>query len=621
LTDPHRPTAAATLAAGLALALAGGAAAGLADAAIDVVRGDAASPGFVLLAASLGAAVGLLAGAPVALALASLSRPRRPAAKLAVVAAALALAPGAIAVSRRLLHGIPWDAGEWALALLALAAALGVCALAARAAPSVSAAREAAAVRFLSRALLPGLLLVVPAAMRILPALGPPSPVRAGSAGGTNLLLVTVDTLRPDALGCTGSATARTPWMDRLARRSVLFADCATPAPWTLPSLGTLLTGAYPGEHRVVEQISGIADSVTTLAERCRRSGLRTAAFVSNPWLAPGGLARGFDTFDVAERLECVALVHTTWLYRTLTKIALRAGRLDAGGRISRQGVAWIERGEGAWFLWLHYFDPHLPNWPEPPFDRLFGPPPSRIGSSLTVEEIRGWPAGDEARRSEVARLYDGEVCVSDRAIGRVVRALDVSGALDRTAVVLAGDHGEELWEHDGYGHGHAMHDEVVRVPLAVRPPGGADGRVDRALVSLTDLAATALSAAGITEEGERPRGRDLLAARGGTEAAAYAAYGEAMLYGDEQKFLRTGTWRIIWTPPAGTPRLFDVARDPAERLDLADSEPSLADSLLGSLRAWIAAVGSTGGLPAGSLPESVDQATADQLRALGYIH
>ncbi|MGQ0720412.1 MAG: sulfatase [Candidatus Eiseniibacteriota bacterium] len=620
MTDPHRPTAAATLAAGLALAATVGAAAGLADAAVDVVRGDARSLGFVVLAASLGAAAALLAGAPVALAV-FFSRPRRPAAKLAVVAVALALAPGATAVGRRLLHGIPWNAGEWALAVLAVAALLGVCALAARIASAVSAAREAAAVRFLSRALLPALLLVVPAALRILPALGPPTPVRAGSSGDTNLLLVTVDTLRPDGLGCTGSATARTPWMDRLARRSVLFADCATPAPWTLPSLATLLTGAYPGEHRVVEEISGIADSVTTLAEHCRRSGLRTAAFVSNPWLAPGGLARGFDTFDVAERLECVDLVRTTWLYRTLTKTALRAGRLDAGERISRQGVSWIERGEGAWFLWLHYFDPHLPNWPEPPFDRLFGPPPSRIGSSITVEEIRGWPEGDAARRDEVARLYDGEVCVTDRAIGRVVRALVAGDALDRTAVVLAADHGEELWDHDGYGHGHVMHDEVVRVPFVVRPPGGTDGRVERRLVSLTDLAATALSVAGISDEGDAPRGRDLLAAAGGPEAAAYAAYGEAMLYGDEQKFLRTGPWRIIWTPPLGTPRLFDVSRDPAERMDLAASQPALADSLLGSLQAWIAAVGSSGGLPGGVLPESVDQATADQLRALGYIH
>jgi arylsulfatase A-like enzyme len=621
LTDPPRPTAPATFAAGLALALLGGAAGGLADAGIALLQREGSGAQLFVVTTSLGAALALTAATPVVLAMFVLRRPLRAAAKLAVVAVLLAVAPLAVVVGRRLYHRIPWDAVEWALVLAACAAVTALCTLAAKVGDRVARSRETAAVRSLSRALLPSLLLAVPAAARVVPALGPPHVERRGSDSAANLLLLTVDTLRPDRLGCTGSASARTPWMDRITRRGVLFSDCNAASPWTLPSLATVLTGTYPGEHRVLEEISGVSDSVSTLAERCRASGMRTAAFVSNAWLGPGGLARGFDSFDVAERLECLAPSRPTRTYRRLIKVALRVGRLDAGERISRLGISWIERGEGAWFLWLHYFDPHLPNWPSPPFDRLFGPPPSRVGSSLAVEEIREWPAsGDDARRSEVERLYDGEVVVADRAIGMVVRALDRAGALDRTVIVLAGDHGEELWDHGGYGHGHAMHDEVVRVPFAVRPAGGSPGRVEGGLVSLVDLAATALRAAGIRCDGGAPRGRDLLAERAADPATPYAAYGEAVLYGEEQKFLRTGPWKVVWSPPAEVPRVFDVTRDPGERNDLAAAEPALADSLLGSLRTWAWTVGSSVGLQAGALPETLDPATEEQLRALGYI-
>jgi len=624
-----RPSAGATFAAFLALGLLAGGAAGLLDAVVSVAGGRATPGGALFLqSVSLGALLGLAGLLLPAVVLTVLGRPRRAASRLGVALALLVLSPAVLLVGRKLYQAVPWGVGDGVLAVVSALALLALAALAASLAAALSPRAETSAVRFLARAFVPALLMGIPAAARILPALGPPTALAAGEPGATNLLLLTIDTLRPDRLGCTGSPVARTPWIDRLARRSVLFSECMAPSPWTLPSLGTVQTGSYPGEHRVLEELSGLSRSVSTIAEVCKANGRRTAAFVSNPWLSTGSLGRGFDTFDVAERLECLSAVRGTRLATALTKVVLRSRALDAGDKVSARGISWIRRGKGAWFLWLHYFDPHLPNWPHPPYDRLFGPPPVYARYSLTVEDIReGRYEGGAAGRDEIERLYDGEVAISDGAIGAVWRSLEESGALARTAVVFTADHGEELWDHSGYGHGHAMFDEVVRVPWTVRPPGGTAGRVDGDLAALVDLAPTALAAAGVAAPEGAFRGGNRLADDGPVRTATY---GEAVLYGREQKFLRAGPWKLVWIPPTPSDsasaeeppriRLYDLVRDPAERHDLAPERPALADSLLAELRVWRDAVGSAGAMAARDLPEGLDPATRDQLRALGYV-
>jgi arylsulfatase A-like enzyme len=382
------------------------------------------------------------------------------------------------------------------------------------------------------------------------------------------------------------------------------------------------------------------------MAEVARREGRRTAAFVSNPWLAPGGLARGFGKFDVAQQLECLPAARSARLRTSLTNTALRLGRLDAADRVVPRGIRWIRGGSGAWFLWLHAFDPHLPNRNVRPYDRLFGPPPRYARYEQEVEDIRaGRTEGGAEGRREIESLYHGEVAFTDRAVGTLVRFLERSGELGRTAVVVSADHGEEFWDHGGYGHGHEMFDEVVRVPLLVRPPGGADGRVDGALVALADVAPTALAAAEIPVPEGAFRGADRLA----PDAAARAAtYGEATLYGAEKKFLRTPRWMLVLRlpeaapptdaegqtgeapvagAPAGTPaaapaplQLFDLLHDPGETTDLAGADPARTDSLRAVLEAWRAEVGSAGAMAARRLPEGIDAATREQLKALGYL-
>jgi arylsulfatase A-like enzyme len=362
------------------------------------------------------------------------------------------------------------------------------------------------------------------------------------------------------------------------------------------------------------------------LAEILLREGRSTGAFVSNPWLATGTLARGFETFDVAERLECYGEIRSTQLYRALSKSLLRAWQLDRGERITDRGLRWIEsatRRDRPWFAWLHYFDPHLPNWAEPPLDRLEGPAPRHVDASITVEQIReGKYSGGEEARQEIERLYRAEVVATDRAIGRLLRQLEFWGLFDRTVVVLAGDHGEEFWEHGDYGHGHAMYDEVVRVPLLLSAPRIEAGSLDDRMARIVDLAPTILAMLETRSESEQFSGSSLVAQAADGESEVY---GEGTLYGPEKKFLRSEKWKIVLTPPADSAstmavQVFDLEIDPGERRDLSRENSAPADSLMPRLLEWIQRVGSSRTTSSGSIPGTVDPSIEDQLRALGYI-
>jgi arylsulfatase A-like enzyme len=628
----------------LAIPLAIGGIAGL----VDGVASTAASrfggsgpswPAILLLTPSLGAllaTIPLLFAAGPAFAIGG----RRPESLLAISAAMLLTLPAAFFLARSFYKRLPWSAAEaGAVVLLFLILTLFFLVVARLLSKWIepNALKVSAALARMAPLLL---LLLAPALVRGIPAAwnemaghfrgtnpsNPRSATTPASSAQTNLLLLTIDTIRADCFGVTGDPAARTPHLDRFARRSIQFPVCVAPSPWTLPSLASLLTGKHPGEHKVLEALTAPPDSIPSLAEIFARHGRRTAAFVANPWLATGTLARGFESFDVAERLECYREISATRLYRSLSKSLLRARRLDEGEAVTDRGLRWIEsasRRDAPWFLWLHYFDPHLPNWPRFPFDRLTGPAPRNVDPAITVEQIRAadFTGGEDGRR-EIEQLYTGEVAATDRAIGRALRHLDSWDLFGRTAVVISGDHGEEFWDHGEYGHGHAMYDEVIRVPLFLSAPPQSNGFVAFQTARLVDLAPTLLSLSGVPYAPGDFAGNALLAPEA---IAGSEAYGEGTLYGPEKKFLRSETFKIVFTPPADSAsafdlQIFDLSLDPAERNDLAPRNSELADKLFPRLAAWIERVGSSRRTSSNQIPGEVDPAVLEQLKALGYI-
>ena len=390
------------------------------------------------------------------------------------------------------------------------------------------------------------------------PAASPAAP----APGRRSVLLVTIDTLRADRLGCYGDAAARTPRIDALAAQGTLFERAYTPAPITLPAHASLFTGLIPPAHGVRGNGAfALAPGKPTLAEALRRHGLATAAFVGGfPLSRRFGLDRGFDHYD--DRMAKAGGVHYEYAERRGTEV------VDAA-------VAWLAGRPGPVFAWVHLFDPHAP----------YDPPPAYA------------VAGDP---------YRGEIASVDAAFARLLEAWDARPEPDVVAVTA--DHGEAFGEHGEQSHSLFVYDVTLRVPLLVRAPGVAAGRRAPEPVSLVDLGATLLALAGAP--GGLP-GTNLFA-----PAAAAPLYAETLAprldFGwSELRSIREGRHKLIRAP---RPELFDVVADPAETRDLAASEPRTVARLAAALDAMLAGAGE------GESRRDVDPETSERLRALGYV-
>jgi len=387
------------------------------------------------------------------------------------------------------------------------------------------------------------------------------------------LLLVTIDTLRPDRLGCGGDARARTPFLDRLARDGTQMACAIASAPLTLPSHATILSGRTPPEHGARDNGAfRVPDDVPLVPESFRAAGWSTAAFVAAvPLAARFGLARGFDVYDdspppaegPSDPRETASFVERP------------------ADEVNDAVFAWLDGRDASRpvFLWVHYFDPHGSYRPPPPLGRLEGDP------------------------------YRGEITFTDRELGRLTRRLDARFAERRTCVTA--DHGESLGEHGEETHGVFVYEATTRVPWILAGPGAPSGRLVMRPASLTEIAPALLAWRGLAG------GEATLAAlleRGGLEPVLYSEslYPELRHGWAPLRALRTDRWKVIRAPQ---PELYDLDADPGETRNLW-SDPAA--------RAGVAPLVETledprweGRAPEAALPDAGTQAA---LRSLGYV-
>ena len=295
-------------------------------------------------------------------------------------------------------------------------------------------------------------------------------------ATGPSVLLVTLDTTRADRLGCYGYTAAKTPHLDALARDGVRFDHAVAAVPLTLPSHATLLSGVHPSAHGVhLNKIGRVHPDVRTLAQDFHDRGYRTGAFLGSIVLhARFGLARGFDTYQDVK------------------------GTYRLGSKVVDAALTWLDGDpEAPFFAWVHLFDAHDPYQPPPGFREGFEHP------------------------------YDGELAFVDSQIGRLLAWLDGRGIGAETIVVIAGDHGESLGEHDEDTHGMFLYDSTMRVPLILRGPGISAGIVVAPVVGLIDVAPTLYELFGWPGPAEL-EGRSLARALAGEELAALPVFMES---------------------------------------------------------------------------------------------
>jgi arylsulfatase A-like enzyme/Tfp pilus assembly protein PilF len=395
----------------------------------------------------------------------------------------------------------------------------------------------------------------------------------AGGPRAERVVLVTLDTVRADAVGCYGARQAHTATLDALAARGVRFETAVSPAPLTLPSHASLLTGLAPPRHGARSNSTfRLPDDVPTLAENLHRAGFATAAFVGSVVLdRQYGLARGFDVYD--DRMSP----------------RLAAGELSYAERPADEVVgaalAWLAGARPRFFLWVHLYDPHANYAPPPGFQAAFPQNP-----------------------------YAGEIAFADAQLGRLLEALGARFGDEETLVAVTSDHGESLGEHGELTHSLTLYDATQLVPLVLAGPGLPRGAVERAPVALVDLAPTLLALAGAPPL-PGSQGRDLREAFGRAPEASPLVYLETLApqvnFGWSALLgLRSATLKYVRAP---RPELYDLARDPGERRNLAPERPEQVAELDAVLERRAAAGRAV-------VRVAADAARREALEALGYL-
>jgi arylsulfatase A-like enzyme len=444
-----------------------------------------------------------------------------------------------------------------------------------------------------------------------------------------NVLLITVDTLRPDRLGCYGYGRPTSPHIDALARRGVIFRRATTAAGRTVQSFPSILTGVYPMVHglRYEGQSSDILADRLTLTRLLKDGGYDSFAVTQGLNV---GLHRDFDMYDPDIYLDPQG-----------NKIYLPA-RNDRGA--SKKAIQWLRGRAGArrpFFLWMRYIAPHWPYDAPAPYTEMFDPS-YRGPHAFNDERAPGAERGDivfgltrlPAREVEHASAhYDGEVAYSDRAIADLLEAVAGQGLLDRTLVVLTADHGESLGEHDYFfEHGAYLYEPTVRVPLVFVLPGALPaGRIVEAQARTIDIVPTVLELAGLPLP-DGIQGVSLVArARGGREGPAPDAYSESgrNFYPENPRqfidgvagkwrMLRTDDFKLILIPKNPEPiwELYDLKADPGESRNLYAERPEIAGPLRARLLALVDSDPGRNDRDNPPLPPELEES----LRSLGYV-
>jgi arylsulfatase A-like enzyme len=426
-----------------------------------------------------------------------------------------------------------------------------------------------------------------------------------GDAPRPNVLLVTIDTLRPDRMSAYGHQRDTTPFLAGLTAGGVRFDRAYASSSWTAPSLVSLLTSLDPPVHgiehghlkdRVIVEQEVVSERLPFWPELLRDAGYRTFGITANTHLyGRFGFARGFD------RYECV-------------------GFLDAE-RVLEVLLGWREEivDSKPWFVWLHLLDPHARYTPRAPWIGQYVPnyrkrwePLRHVLVPGSYKELDVTPGSP--RFELVQALYDSEIRYSDEAIRVAATALGLS---DSDLVVVTADHGEEFLEHDHFGHGVSLFEEVLRVPLLLRLPGLAHaGRVVASPVGGIDVLPTVLDALDLPAP-EGLQGRSLLPlieGREREEVPVTASLARFPFLGSDA--LIEGRWKYVQRR-SGQGLLFDLESDPAEQTDLSEREARRAEQMALALSRRLAAASELRVEP-GSVELSPQE--LEQLEALGYV-
>lgn len=379
----------------------------------------------------------------------------------------------------------------------------------------------------------------------------------AGALAGRNVVVVLSDALHADHLGCYGSARATSPRIDALAKEGVLFRQVRAQSCWTVPSVTTLMTGLAQEEHGVRDVGVRLDDAVPTLAESMQARGYATVALVQNALVSKeSGIARGFEDWR-----EFIGDLRNDLLPSFQAAVSTRR--------------------EKPLFAYVHLLPPHAPYTPPGPLGTRFEKPaPGADGSIAALTRLNrpGVSATDPAV-VRMAGLYDNHVAFADVMVDELLEAAEKAFAKEKLAVVVLSDHGEAFGQHGRMGHNTQLFDEMVHVPLVIWAPGSSlpAGTTVDAPFCLTEFPALLRALLG-----------DEAAAAGGAPALQFLS-ARFLKSGPLQRAVVFGSWKLVGPWGRDGLALFDLAKDPGEKLDVSRDHPVLLAALKQELESWTA--------------------------------
>lgn len=428
-----------------------------------------------------------------------------------------------------------------------------------------------------------------------------------------NFIIYLVDTLRKDHLGVYGYQKAVSPALDAFAEHAVVFERAFTQSPWTRASVASIMTGQEPQVHGVNGRNDKVPEKALMLAEALGQGGYETAAFITNGNVKEiFGFAQGFETFIQSR------------------------GKDSRSDRLNARLFEYLDQRDDQrpLFLYAHAMDPHAPYVPPERIRNLVagdvGEEARDFCSSMDglhmlnrkrKKLLKAGKSLDPELTRQVLELYDGEILSNDQSFGRFVDALKAHHLYENSIIVFVADHGEAFWDHGIWSHGNSLDAELTDCPLVIKGVGVKPGRRSMQLTQHIDLFPTALDYAGLPTP-ETVQGHSLRRVLDGGPEYPVPPVFAVLDLDDLQAFsLQTSDWKLIVpkaVPKTYAPgkkiRLYHHSEDPRETRDLAEAEPEIRGYLLTGIRRHL------GMKTSGTEQTTMDQATIDELKAIGYL-
>ncbi len=397
----------------------------------------------------------------------------------------------------------------------------------------------------------------------------------------TNVILIIIDTLRADHLGCYGYKKSTSPHMDALAKEGFLFKNCYTQASWTKPSTASILTSLYPPIHQTISDGSALPDEIVTLAEILKKQGYLTYGYTANPNLKTiFNFDQGFDFYDdylMRDKLYCAAMRNFLFnfpLFKMVIKKTFSFRDRDNIKLANDRIIPWLEEYKGNnFFMYLHYMDPHDPYSPPGPYDKMF---------SYVKDDIN----------SKNISLYDGEIRFADEYIGRLFEKLKALGVYDKTLIVITSDHGEAFGDHNDQIHGHTVYNELLKVPLIIKYPSSKKPNMKiKKQVQSIDILPSILDILNITYKGHLS-GASLsaLMENNGNDDFGEYIYVSNNYYGIYvlEALVKNNHWKYIYTEKSslrnikevGHEELYNLIKDPLELNNIIKQHPEILKTM-----------------------------------------